>query len=93
MNWRKNSLSFEIGQKVMIVSKSVGRDYVAATHDIPYRFEMENNHSCPVGWITEIRKAYIVVAYKEKGMGIDYYLNEDLKQLQAKLLDDDLFEI
>ena len=86
-------MNFEIGQKIMIVSKSTGRDYVAATHDIPYRFEMEDNHSCPIGWITEIRKAYIVVAYKEKGMGIDYYTHEDLKPLQSNLLSDDLFEI
>ena len=86
-------MNFEIGQKVMIVSKSVGRDYIAATHDIPHRFEIENNHFCPVGWITEIRKAYIVVTYHEGKMGIDYYMDKDLCPIHAKLLDDELFEI
>ena len=85
-------MKFEIGEKVIIHSKSTGRDLQKAMHDIRHRIEIDNVR-CPIGWITESRPRYFVISYIKGGSGTDYYRANDLKKIHMKFLEDDLFEI
>ena len=87
-----NFLKFKIGDKVLIYSKSTGRDYISASHDISHWYKI-GNHSYPIGWITELRIRYYLVAYHENERGIDFYYEKDLRKIQYNFLEDDLFEI
>jgi len=88
----KKLKKFEIGEKVIIFGKSTGRHYLKAMPDVRHKIKTKGTHY-PVGWITEIREAYIVITYMKGGSGTDYYLEKDLGKIKLKFLEDDLFEI
>lgn len=91
-----NYLRYEVGEKVIIHSKSTGRDLHKAMKDVRHRIK-RNNKMLPIGWITEIRNAYpayFVISYIKGWSGTDYYFPEDLRKIDMEfVLEDDLFEI
>jgi len=87
-------MRFEVDEKVLIVTKSIGREF-SALHKREFKhWHVMNNIKYPVGWIAEIRGyKYYVIAYEENGRGTDYYTDNDLKKITEIFLEDSLFDI
>jgi len=86
-------MKFEIGEKVLLDGKSIGREFSALSRKVIMNWHVMNDIKYPVGWITEIRQQYYVIAYGENGPGIDYYIDGDLKKIEENILEESLFEI